>query len=242
MHQLPDGLAALVEHYRGKAQAPVPFYPRTWEQAVDDIRPRSTVLLRDDRVTSEDGPRRTVSRVSLIAACQKMNLDDRQSVVETFVLVMAWGTGITGSRGVRNTRLAVAAGPAAIKCLAESARALRRSSSLDDPALLETYRTWCVPQVGRSFFTKWFAFAGRLATGTRPWNPLILDKRVYESLNRTLAVSTIDLAGSRLRRRRYWAYVAAMHDWAALLHTAGQDVDADRLEWILFTHNGGTQG
>ncbi len=45
MHQVPDGLAALVEHYRGKAQAALPFYPRTWEQAVDDIRPRSTGAL-----------------------------------------------------------------------------------------------------------------------------------------------------------------------------------------------------
>jgi len=45
VHQVPDGLAALVEHYRGKAQAAVPFYPRTWEQAVDDIRPRSTGAL-----------------------------------------------------------------------------------------------------------------------------------------------------------------------------------------------------
>jgi hypothetical protein len=198
-------------------------------------------LLRDDRVTSEDGPRRTVSRASLIAACQKMNLDDQQSVVETFVLVMAWGTGITGSRGVRNTRLAVAAGPAATECLAESAQALRRSSHWT------TQRCWrptgrgpCL-RWGRPSLPNGLLSPGSHTTDTRPWNPLILDKRVHESLNRTLAVSTIDLADSRLRRRRYWAYVAAMHDWAALLHTAGQDIDAERLEWNLFAHNGGTR-
>lgn len=238
MHELPIRLVQLIKSYEGRTQKPVPYYPSTWKTAVNPARPGSTSLLSDDGVTSAEGSHRTVSRASLVTTCQAMDFDDPDSVARTFVLVMAWGTGITGSRGVRNTRLALEDGMPTITCLAESARALRGVGSLDDPVLAETYRSWCVPGVGQSFFSKWFTFAGRPVTAGRPWNPLILDQRVYRTLNSTLTVSTRDLANSRLRSHRYWSYVAALHDWATQLQLAGYDVDADRLEWILFAQNG----
>jgi hypothetical protein len=90
--------------------------------------------------------------------------------------------------------------------------------------------------VRQAFFTKWFAFAGRVPN--RAWQPLILDSRVYATLNDTLMISTTSLAGSRNKAARYRAYVGALHAWARDLSADGRTVTAERLEWVLFEHNG----
>lgn len=70
------------------------------------------------------------------------------------------------------------------------------------------------------------------------WQPLILDSRVYATLNQTLGVDTRSMAGARFRKARYRAYVETIHLWSEDLSRAGVDIDAERLEWVLFRHNG----
>jgi hypothetical protein len=94
-----------------------------------------------------------------------------------------------------------------------------------------------LPGVRRSFFTKWFAFAGQVAG--RDWQPLILDDRVLRTLNHTFGLSTRALAGPRYRGRRYAAYVQHMHRWSRALQDEGVHCSTERLEWIFFAHNGG---
>jgi len=116
-----------------------------------------------------------------------------------------------------------------VGALRTSAERLRDADST--VALAEAYAGWRCPGVGPSFFTKWFAYAGRHAG--RDWQPLILDDRVYRALNTTLEVRLVDLAGSRSRAARYRAYVEAVHAWSRAL-----DVPAERVEWVLFRDNG----
>lgn len=65
---------------------------------------------------------------------------------------------------------------------------------------------------------------------------MILDDRVLKSLNRTLGITTRELSDSRRWADRYESYVQAMHWWASEL--SGTDLSPQRLEWILFLHNG----
>jgi GTP cyclohydrolase I len=67
---------------------------------------------------------------------------------------------------------------------------------------------------------------------------LILDSRVYATLKRTLGVDTTSMAGSRLRKARYRAYVETMHSWSEDLSRSGLDATPERLEWVLFENNG----
>ncbi|MFC4018838.1 hypothetical protein ACFOW4_12920 [Micromonospora sp. GCM10011542] len=100
----------------------------------------------------------------------------------------------------------------------------------------EAYCRFSLAGVGRSFYTKWFAFAGRAED--RPWQPLILDDRVFRTFNDTLGIFTVRLAGTRRRDRRYCAYVEHLHLWSNSVREAGIQCSAERLEWILFAHNG----
>lgn len=93
-----------------------------------------------------------------------------------------------------------------------------------------------LPGVGQAFFTKWFSFAGH--TPTRIWQPLILDSRVYATLNDTLKITTTAMVGSRNRAARYVAYVDHLHQWADFPTAEQQANSAERLEWIFFAHNG----
>jgi hypothetical protein len=120
--------------------------------------------------------------------------------------------------------------------LAIAAHALRGANTLGDGAIEHAHATFRLPGVRQAFFTKWFAFAGRVPN--RAWQPLILDSRVYATLNDTLMISTTSLAGSRNKAARYRAYVEAMHAWARDLSADGRTVTAERLEWVLFEHNG----
>jgi hypothetical protein len=108
--------------------------------------------------------------------------------------------------------------------------------SIADHSIERAHADFSLPGIGQAFFTKWFAFAGYLPD--RTWQPLILDSRVYRTLNTTLRVTTIDMAGTRRQAARYMSYVGHMHDWAQLITSNGCAVDAERLEWIFFAHNG----
>jgi hypothetical protein len=90
--------------------------------------------------------------------------------------------------------------------------------------------------VGQSFFTKRFGYAG--FAPERVWNPLILDSRVLATLNQTLQISTRTMADDRRWAARYASYVEHLYRWADELTTADHPVDGERLEWIMFEHNG----
>ncbi|MFI5712121.1 hypothetical protein [Kribbella sp. NPDC051620] len=155
---------------------------------------------------------------------------------QALVLVMAWGSGRMDSRTIRHTGWALARPEATHQMLTSAAERLRSADALEGGSLERAYQAWRVPGIRRSFFTKWFAFAGYVPD--RSWQPLILDDRVLRTLNRTLNTSTRALAGSRLWSRRYSAYVEAVHRWSGELSETGLDIDAGQLEWILFKHNG----
>jgi len=165
-----------------------------------------------------------------------MDLRDALQVLSIFVLIMAWGSGPKPGRSIRNAARALSQDEAAHAILAVSARDLRLSISPPDGMVEFAHAGFALPGVRQSCFTKWFAFAGYMPE--RSWQPLILDSRVYATLNRTFAVTTHEMAGTPRRSRRYAAYVDTMHQWAQSLTQDGCAVSADRLEWILFAHDG----
>lgn len=238
--QVPAGMRRLLRHYEGKDQPPVQFRPATWERALHAVNPAATALLRDERFTDASEASgsahddRLVTRDGLRRACAESNLDNPDSVTAAFALVMAWGSGLTGGRGLRNTARALGDNVRVHALLRDSARTLRQARDPEDGALASAHRGFRLPGVRQPFFSKWFAFAGY--RDGREWQPLILDSRVYASLNETLNVSTKSLAGSRRRADRYVAYVAALHAWARQVGIPG--ATGERLEWILFRHRG----
>jgi hypothetical protein len=160
-----------------------------------------------------------------------MRLDDDVEVIQAFVLVMAWGSGTTNNRSLRNTRKSLSDLGKAASVLRESASHLRSAGEFHD--VIDIHRGFHLPGVGEAFFTKWFAFAGR--SPGREWQPLILDSRVRATLNTTLGVRLNQLAPRRNDPYRYVAYLAAMRDWAA---QSKGSMTPERLEWILFHWNG----
>ena len=227
-------LRVLVAKYEGREQPAVRFRPATWIQELNEIPDSTSALdvLTDSELTgsseSVSGDRVT-DRQRVHGAASIAATDNPESILRAFLLVQAWGSGTSGSRTLRHTRAAFEDRENLVHSLSATAQILR---SGDDPsAMAEAYGAWRCAGVRRSFFTKWFAFAG--TKEEREWQPLILDDRVLSTLNDTLELSTKDIAGTRLWKKRYQKYVEEIHGWAAALA-----IDASRLEWILFRHNG----
>jgi hypothetical protein len=235
---MPSGLRTLVNAYEGAAQRDVAFRVPSWKKALADLPTNATALLTDERYShsAHRSTDRLIGRAGLLSACDEMDLANEGDVVRTFVLVMAWGSGLTGSRALRNTARALGDTPSAHKMLGDAALRLRSAKSFTDGALEQAHHDFGLPGVGQAFFTKWFTFAGHVPG--RTWQPLILDSRVYATLNRTLGVDTTSMAGSRLRKARYRAYVETMHSWSDDLSRSGLDAAPERLEWVLFENNG----
>jgi hypothetical protein len=238
----PAGLAQLVSCYDGQHQAAVRFRVPSWRQALASCPENVTSLLVDDRYTTACVSEpycllgdRTATRARVRSACQAMDLNDPEDVLQCFVLVMAWGSGTTGSRGLRNTARALTDPDAAAKTLAGSARLLREAR-VAGGALRQAHQEFRLRGVGQSFFTKWFSYVG--FAPERAWNPLILDSRVLATLNQTLQIRTQTMAGNRRRAVRYASYVEHLYRWADELTTPESPVDGERLEWIMFEHNG----
>jgi hypothetical protein len=237
---VPAKLPILVDQYSGKTAQPVRFRLPSWEAALADVPGRPTRLLSDPALTTEPAsPRfralgdRLVTRNAVVDACSSMNLSDDEAVISTFVLVMAWGSGTSNSRSLRNTRTALQDVTAAGTALRESATAIRAIDHLDDPAIVDVHRRFSLPGVGEAFFTKWFAFAG--FAPERNWQPLILDSRVRATLHKSLDVWLNQLTETHNDSERYVAYLTVMHRWPLDLP---QPTNAAQLEWIMFTHNG----
>ncbi|WP_016896011.1 hypothetical protein [Mycobacteroides abscessus] len=238
--RIPVLLPALAEHYSGSAPSAVRFRRPSWKAVLAEVPGEPTRLLSDPSVTTDSTTQshravgdRVVTREAVINACSAMDLADDHAVVAAFVLVMAWGSGTSNSRSLRNTRRALVDVSAAASVLRESAAALRAVEQVTDPIIADTHRQFVLPGIGEAFFTKWFAFAGYV-TG-RQWQPLILDSRVRRTLHHTLDTWLNQLTDVHRDPERYIAYLTAMHQWAAKLP---QPITATQLEWIMFTHNG----
>jgi hypothetical protein len=228
--QLRVVLGQLVRRYGDSQQQAVTYIVGSWKQALADSH--DAAHLEDDqwtRASDQQSGRRDVGRDDLVRMMAQTSMTDESAVRQAFVLIMAWGSGTSNPRSYRNTAKALAS-PHCTDRLTAAASTCRSG------ALTDAYDEFSLPGIGRSFFTKWFAFAGR--TVGRGWQPLILDDRVLATLNRTLNITTRSLAGSRNWGRRYAAYVDHLHLWSYELNSQGVQCDAERLEWILFRHNG----
>lgn len=236
----PPALPALVAAYEAQNPNPVRFRASSWEMALANVPGKPTRLLCDPAITGESAvPRyralgdRIVTADAVTRVCRKLDLTDDESVVAAFVLVMAWGSGTSNPRSLRYTPLALENIPRAANVLRDSAVALREVAEMDSGELAEVHRGFKLPGIQQPFFTKWFRFAG--LEPKRSWQPLILDRRVRNTLNKTLNVWLNDMAESRNDPQRYVAYLTALHGWAAQLSSP---VTASRLEWILYMQNG----
>ncbi len=237
---IPVLLPALAERYSGSGPSAVRFRLTSWKAALAEVPGEPTRLLSDPLVTTDstaDMHRavgdRVVTRDAVINACSAMDLTDDNAVIAAFVLVMAWGSGTSNSRSLRNTRKALVDVRAAASVLRESAAALRAVQQITDPVIADMHRQFVLPGIGEAFFTKWFAFAGYVPG--RQWQPLILDSRVRRTLHNTLDTWLNRLTDVHRNPERYIAYLTAMHQWATELP---QPITATQLEWIMFTHNG----
>lgn len=225
---LPAEFGPLVRRYEGREQRSVIYIVNSWQKALGGGP--DLAHLEDDRWTQKaKAGRRAVSRDDLVRMIAPTSMMDEPAVRQAFVLVMAWGSGTSNPRSYRYTARALAS-PDCVSQLVQAAASCRSGD------LTTAYDEFSLPGVGRSFFTKWFAFAGRAQD--RDWQPLILDRRVLATLNHTLGVTTRSLAGSGNWGRRYAAYVDHLHRWSRELGGQGVQCSAERLEWICFQHNG----
>ena len=237
---VPAKLPALVEAYTGKAPPPVRFRLPSWEAALDGISGQPTQMLSDATITTEPKDQRfrklgdrAVTRDAVVDACTSLDMADDEAVVAAFVLVMAWGSGTSNNRSLRNTKNALQDVGAAASALRQSATALRAAQHIVDPSIAAIHRQFSLPGIGEAFFTKWFAFAGFVPG--RDWQPAILDSRVRATLHKSLDVWLNQLTDTHRDPERYVAYLTAMHRWSAALP---QPMTSTQLEWIMFDHNG----
>ena len=235
---IPPNLVYLVQAYVGCSQESTRYRPSSWIKALEGIEGSPTRLLVSPETSTETKWQRfrakgdrDVTRTQVATVCSAMDLDDLDSVIEAFVLVMAWGSGTKNGRSLRYTPRALVDRYRAAETLSGSARELRQACEYEQ--VIDPYRRFNLPGVREAFFTKWFAFAG-YQTG-RAWQPLILDSRVRATLNQTLGVWLNQFTSERNDPNRYVAYLKAMHAWADELETP---TSAERLEWILFDWNG----
>lgn len=232
-------ITALLDAYRHDGPSPVRYRPATWQSSLESIGVPEEVLsvLVDDNLSrpassAAHAGDRVVDRTDLQRLIVQSNFDDDADVLRAFLLVQAWGTGTSGSRTIRHTTRAFEASETLLANLRRSATTLRAAATPADLAV--AYAEWNAPGVGRSFFTKWFANAGR--RDGRSWQPLIMDQRVLATLNRPLGITTAHLAGTKRWPERYRAYVEQVHQWS---RDDGQHATPEWIEWVLFRHNGG---
>ncbi len=233
----PVTIDQLLAAYANCSQGSVRYRPRTWVTALDGLAPAAVLAVLGDETIGQPSAGhpgdRLLARRDVQQVVDHMDLDDEHGLLRAFLLVQAWGTGPGSGRMIAHTKTALTAHDRLMRSLQDSARTLR--SATDPSTLAEAYNAWDAPGVSRSFFTKWFAYAGRAQA--RAWQPLILDNRVLATLNDTLGFTTLGLAGgARNWGARYQAYVTTAHHWGH--EFPGGPVPAERVEWVLFAHNG----
>lgn len=229
----PSELDRLIDSYEGREQGTQSYNPNVWVAALADVVDEDFVrraLQRRDVTTELRPDRFGVDRERLAKVVAGTDLDDDGELLSAWLLVQAWGNGVSSRFGRLNTAKAVGHREQLLTNLRTTTAILREAQ---EPVEIEkAYRAW-QGRIGISeaFFTKWFAFAGVRAG--REWQPLILDARVRRTLaRRPLDVSVTAVAGTTSLWVVYRAYIEMVHEWG------GSPEGAQRLEWILFEHNG----
>lgn len=169
-------------------------------------------------------PREVITRPELrdMAA----DASDAESRGGLLVATLMWGRGKRNGR-MRDHIINLLKTPSLNGVLAEtSARA-----AAGDPA--GAYRSWALPGLREAFFTKWLWAASYI--GPTDQHCLVLDSRVWTTLNETFEWSSVVAAGTISRPARYASYVTSCHDWARELD---EGVSAEDVEWALFEANG----
>lgn len=228
----PPALAPLLESRDGKNQGPVEYDPDRWARRLHGIVSDDLVraaLEREDVTTSVRPGRRTVTRGSINDLADAVDLADDDQVLSLWLLVLAWGNGTRSQRGFQNAANALERSEVLLDNLRRTATILRAAE--DTSELAVAHRAWRTGfYVRESFFSKWFAFAGR--RDGRGWQPLVLDENVWHTLNGTLGLTVADLAGSKEPAAKYQTYVELVHEWA------GSPDRAQWIEWVLFRQDG----
>lgn len=193
---------------------------RTWSDGTDVAGPVAEVISRY--------PANSINRADLAELAEGAVDDDGQ--LRLFIATLIWGRGKSNGRMREHI----------IKALVHPSRdeVLARTQEIAVAGQLGgAYAAWRLPGLGPAFFTKW------LWSSTLRCPPdergLILDARVWATLNGPLGWSSVvATGGSRRRPERYVAYVTAARRWASELTTDEADVSAEDVEWALFHANG----
>jgi hypothetical protein len=196
----------------------VTIYPATWARW---IRPEDTEGLGWFDPTQQQV---AVERRDLVALAQAVDADDPITLRRLFVATMMWGSGPWNGRGPRYTAQALK-DPQLAGALRESRNSILHNQPED------AYARFKIDGVGPSFFTKWF-WAASLGSSLEV-TPLVLDERVWASLS-ALGWNSVQAAGSRLRKRRYRAYLDTCATWAAdkpELFGGPEDVENVLFQW-----------
>lgn len=183
-------------------------------------------LLEDPRLESEEVPAGDlrVDRPLLAELARSAQTTQEPSdLVQLFVATMMWGSGKSNGRGPRRTAQALSAGN-----LADTLRTT--SDAVYRGNLVAAYERFVVQGVGEAFFTKWLWSAS--LGGPESGRPLILDVRVRRTLRRLLGQhpSWRTFRGST----GYASYVSMLHAAADILAERFKQVDAEKIEWLLF--------
>jgi len=224
---------------QGPLPRKVPVRPATWlpwlrdgtrdgrrsSYDLEDANSEAAVaFLEEDLGGTHEGPTAYVDRCRL----QELAVDAARSrtsdrLVKLFVATMMWGSGTTNGRGPRRTA-------EALNCtgLAETLRMTQEA--VFDGDLERAHSKFYVSGIGESFFTKWLWATSLGAESTS--RPLILDYRVRSCLHARLRNHP---GWTRLRGAAgYVNFVSLVHTAADLLPDSLGEVDAEKIEWLLF--------
>ncbi len=229
----PRELDRLIDNYEGREQGEQLYNPNVWVSALADVLDEDFVrgaLQRPTATTERRSDRFAIDRQRLAKAVASADLDNDAELLSAWLLVQAWGNGVSSRFGRLNTAKALGNREQLTTNLRTTATILREAQ---DTAEVE--KAYCAWQgrigISEAFFTKWFAFAG--ARPGRAWQPLILDARVRRTLARPpLEVSLTTLTGTTSPWVVYRTYVEMVHEWG------GSPEAAQHLEWVLFERNG----
>lgn len=228
----PPALTHVLRFWEDQEQHPVTFDPNRWASKLQGVLSDDVVrlALENDDTTTLVGPgRRSVTRQTINRLADAIDLTDDDQILSLWLLVLAWGNGTRSQWGYQNAANALAQPDVLLDNLRQTAAILQAAE--DTGELAAAYSAWRQGfYVSESFFSKWFAFAGRQAG--RSWQPLILDENVWNTLNDTLELTVSDLAGTKNSAAKYQTYVEAVHEWA------GSPDRAQQIEWALFSQNG----
>lgn len=233
---MPECLDRLLKRYACEAQGELRYNPAIWKERLDPTCGPDFVVnaLEDDRYSRADAlGRRYTCRARVVNAIDaSLDAQDDEAVRRAFLLMYAWGNGsLRHGFGHAAKALADASLATRLRTVALSVRGANREPMRDvlETTMVELLK---IDGIGQTFASKWLAFSGKREG--RDWQPLIIDSRVKATLSGTLDLSLSTFGPVNASATWYAGYVEALHGWAK-----EPRVSAERLEWILFRHDGG---